>query len=540
MQTLALYLIVINIYLCKIQRKQGRTMKKKLIISKLILIGIILFSNYSYGQNTIINTYLKDRALFIHFNTTPSFSSELSDSKTQITFKFDKRIQADTNLNKLSSSIINKISLNNYDDNSILNIHLNSKRGFTHAILPYSNTLLINIIDWKNLTSDEDFYQTGLLGLDIIEAAKENFQNAVDGGNKKAAFFLAVQYLKEGKINSAEQLLLFSLKDTSPLFDSYACLSQVYTIKNNTFLSKKFKEIFSELTGLKNINSISISKIIETDTIFAEDMSYILKDSLNPEDFLIDLPNFEADSSKNEVLSAKNDSLIKTDALFKIENIFPVWMKFALWIFLAVVLLLSYFYLKWRQEQLKVLQKHQKETFSNELDSAKKSTKKKTIPKNLHRKIKGDNDIVNPYNKEQNAKKSELEAKDKNAVESFISGLRPPVANKDHINIPAQKKNDIDLDIPSLNKNKTGIGANVEMAMNIAQEQQRIREKNIKSIEKEQLNSSKEALEKIAKELGVDKGSIETKKALQDLNNDSDTFSKLADKFNAKKSNPKD
>jgi hypothetical protein len=509
-----------------------------------ILIGILVFSGYTYAQTKILSSHLNNSEISIKFDDIPKFTSELSDSKTQIIFNFASRVTPDSNLLKLSNGNINNINLDNYDKHSVLNIYLNEKRGYTNATLPYSNTLLIYTVDWANLASAEDFFHTALLGLDIPDVAKGDLLSSAEAGYNKAGFFLGQLFLKEGKLNSAEQAFLFSLKGDMPFADSYAALSLLYGKKGNDFLAKKYKKVFLELSGQAELKNVVIPNNGEQDSVVEATLAFIVKDSLNPEDFLIQ-EYVDAKEQSQGTEQAKQDSTKKTPDFLNMDEVFPVWMKFALWIFLATVLLISYFYLKWRQEQLKILQQKQEKLFSKELDNARKKTKKtaksktpqkkQTISPNMKKKIGGQNDIVNLYAKNQptvpNNEEQALKDNDVNAVENFIAGLRPPKEEKEKAKIPPRPKDDIELDLPNMKKQSSGIGANVEMAMNIAQEQQRIRDKNIQNMQKDELDRDREALNRIAKELGVDKGSLETKKALENLSQDSDTFSKLADKF---------
>ncbi len=522
----------------------------------------------AYSQINIEQAKIEGTELILQLNKHPRCTSELSDSKKKISIFFEEEVTGGNQLDSISET--GRFNSVEVQDN-ILTIYLNEKYGFTTAFFPYSRNLKISTLDWASLSTGDDHYHTGLLGIDILVAAKESFVYAVDAENKDAALMLGIILMKEGKVNSAEQYLLYSLQATTPTDDVFAALAQLYSIKGNRDYEKKFKKKFLDL-GYKELkyipvapkiehgnfvpdsNTMAIMDSLKSDSIILEFNESLLKYELSASTYLKGENKEKIDSAHNErfkeLLSFGDDSTSTEKGFSKIISSLPPWLEILIWILFAAASIVIYLYLKWRQDKMKTIKKMQDEAFKKEMSKAKTSEQKRAKKEsNKATKIYSEQEMQAEDFKRA-AKMAREKQKTASLAQSKVSTPIPAkpttkrggITQKDKVELEEMinKVRQAQTEQPSksqlLNhlKSKPELSADVEMALNMANEQKRMKQDQIKEISSQKLEDDGKNIDEKAKELGIDKASLETKKALDNLSEDSSYYAKLADKFGKK------
>ena len=131
---------------------------------------------------------------------------------------------------------------------------------------------------------------------------------------------------------------------------------------------------------------------------------------------------------------------------------------------------------------------------------------------------------VDEPKQEKNLAKTEsikFEEKQK-AIENIIEEIRSEQAEKEANTEPTENE--------PINKPKKTVSAKFEIAMNLVEEQRKIKQKNIEKLGKEFIIETSR-LNEIARSLGIEKGSLETRKAIENIEKDPEKMQKLLEKF---------
>ncbi len=480
----------------------------------------------------------------LYFKNRPTYETGLSNEKTRIIIDIPGCSVVDSARTKSSSGIIQDVYAMINKNNVQISVSLRDKRGYTTAYLPYSSALMVDVFSWNNITPAEDSYRTGLLGLEdsIYDRAKGDLTRAVMQGNADAAAILGIELLKEGKINSAEKNLAFAEIAKSAIPDLYAALSQIAKIRGNNSKYSLCSGKFHDLTGLQ-ARDIQIADIIEKDTICLEPVAHLkaLTDSINSLS-----PAIGAKDSANAALSKKllHDDSGKNSTG---HTLLPEWVKFLGYGLFAVLLLVLYYYMKWRSSRLELLSRagaqQAKSGPSRKSPPAGKKTKEAAKSNRMaleaYKKRGAILDTVikdEPQNaampKPPKATKPQAESEQKNRadIEALLQSLRTEAAAK-----KAKHEQAKEPELPARDETKRKpASAKLEMAMHMAEEQQKIKTAGISRLlsEKEMLSGSETT--ELAQKLGVEKGTIETKKSLETFASDSKKLADLAEKFKSK------
>ena len=566
----------------------------------LLLFSFIVFTANStavLAQTKIIDAKIDDSTLTIQFDNKPDYQARLSDSKKKVFLEFPYTLIGTHLLDSLvSTGRISAIKISEDDGKSKITLNLKNKYGYTTAYFPYTNRLKIFTVDWASITASEDFFYTGLLGMDIPNAAKESFSHAVDEGNNEAAMMMGIVLLTEGKPNSAEQYLLFSVNEDQIEPDAYGAMAQLYNVKSNPEYEKLFKEKFFG-TGYKNLQYLKLAPIIERGNFIPDTNTNIFLDSLISDSIILEfneslLPhrltmanylkgnkNGNLDSVHNErlkdVFAEENDSTNTQKGFAKLMSELPIWLEITLWILIAILSVVLYFYFKWRQKRILQINKVDKKVFNQEIELAqkrevnRKTAKKKKVTdiysnqqdgrskdletlvaqvrkaQEMEEKAKADDKSAVSQTYAQNqSSASEVNPANKSRIEALISEHRIAEEKKEKSIIeseektpaPSQENQERGEEMISQLKNIPGISADVEMAMNMAQEKSRLKKEQLKAMNENENQISEDVdIETQAKEMGIDEASLETKRALDNIAGDENYYKELARKFGKKK-----
>ncbi len=489
---------------------------------------------------------------FLQFDNYPiNYKSQLSEDKRRVTIDLPNAQSADTARNRQGSEDISEIYVQSEGRNLKVFISLKEAKGYTAVPLPYSRSVFVEVFNWERLTPAEDSYRTALLALedDIIAAAKPELIEAARGGVSEATLFLGLLLLAEGKINSALKNLEYAELMQVNLPDLYAALSQIYFIKKDDTKRAAYAEKFMNLTGAKSISFISIPLIIEQDTLITEDISHlIIKQEAS-------FSNAQLDTAINDRFS----NLFVDDSLKEAnKDIIPGIYNEVLTLIggaaLVVILLIVLLYLRWRNKQ--ILLNKDLNSMPKSKEKATKKTKQKPTEKTASeaesaptskegieaKKLLANRAYKKPEPQEKTSKEtSSLATKSKNdatksqsessktlednkkAIESLLQTIR---TSKDVVPEEVQATQQ-----PVKKEEKPkNVSAKIEIAMHLAEEQRRIKQKSIESLDNA-LSFEQNKLTEVAKKLGIEKGSLETKKAISSIENDSKALEKLKDKF---------
>jgi hypothetical protein len=533
---------------------------KRQIFSKyliLILLMIILIPDIS-AQTIVqrIDVSQPNRAI-IYCNEMPKkYTTELTADKKKITIHLNNA-SVDEKARQISGlGIMENVYVQSTNKNLDIYIILKDKRGFTVAPLPYSQALIVEVFEWNKLSSAEDNYRSGLLGMEdgVNKSARRYLESAVRAGDVNAAVFLGMIQLGEGKTNAAVENFHLALKGKTTINDVYAALSQVLYANNNQDKSKYYAEIFQKKTGLKTFPVINIPK--NQDEITPSE-PVALMELLN--DPILNDSSLNLTDTTGKIKS--NDSLAKSgqfDNLFKnskdsasaakegydktIPSLVPEWFsKILVFIGIFVILMtiiIAYAYMKWRKTQAEKI--IQKSTFGNDLRRASDRITPKPVQSEAIKAYKKsgailDKTIGNETTKEETKPIENLKDKniktddttqDKLDQDKLFAILSKVSENKvvetdDNRNIIIEEK-------------PKPVSAKLELAMHLREEQRKVKEQSIESLKTTKIPTDIKKLGEVAKSLGIEKGSIETRKALERFESDKNQLSEIEKKFQVK------
>ena len=514
----------------------------------------------------LINTFEINAAELISAKIEPL--NRLSLSLTNLDVKINNKLSADKkkitaempNLlnNKFKDTILfgeGIIKQVKFDKNSV-EIELKEVRGYTVAELPYTNEIVIEVFDWNKLSEGEEAYRMALLGLedDLIEVAKPDLLRAVKSDIADAGTFLGLILLKEGKINSAQKNFQFAELKGSIFAENYAALTQIYKIKKDTTNSKLYEEKYKEKTGNNNIPQIDLPEIIEKEEECLEPVSHL--------DEFLDKYKKEADTTDKQKEENSFQNILAKDTttkdIGKIDT-YKTIAKYAIAVVAAFALLLLYWYLKWRKKQLeKIEQKKvtQQKVNKKEADTTGKQKVKKNHKDNKNEKSNNEKQSFGtvidrtiaeevPYIQNiQTQKVAKTENKetetDKYSINEQDNNIRQQQTTLEYPSSPeerSQKANEL-LAIMQENIKKSETNnaktqkqlPTVELASRLADEQKRIKEKQLSDLP-EILELDENKINAISKKIGIEKSGLETRKTLNKIENDEEEISKLSKKF---------
>lgn len=497
-------------------------MLKKIILKILkryflILLVLILFaftnktkpSNYNlkYAEIKPLNR------VSLYFDSLPSnINSQLNEHKTSLSFIFQntKALQ----INPLrGEGIINSLEFFNHPSHLEIIIKINSPRGYTFVTLPTSQSLIIEVFEWKSLSIAEDNYRMGLLALsNNLSVAHKYFKNAFKEKISNAGFFLGMLFLRADLIDEAIQTLLEAEKLNCNIPDLYILLAQAFQLRNENIKSNEYRKKYFELTHLTNIHYLLIEPSLKDS---------ILKDIT--EDLIIN-----EESTKKNIDTAKDTTKITTQ-YNKIDSILSsnsketqVIEKILTYILLTIgflSLMLFTLYLKWKSEKRKISSAM---GFQNELQ---KQTTAVKVSKTLLEKV---------YQSQSQSKQTPPKppvVDSPNQINPEVKDLaKEIIASKQTFKKPYEEST-IEISKSTFKR----IPTKLEMAMQIQKEQQKLIKTKLENIERLPTDADPKKLIEKAKSLGLSKSSLYARQNITAIEKDKSLTQKLFEKFYYKK-----
>ncbi len=522
-------------------------MKKYILIAITILLAA---SNHLLAVSVVNYTIAPLNRVTIYFDKMPAtIEDSLSEDKHTLYINLGDVDFNPTQQFVIGEGIIKKIELIKKNKNTHLIISLTDKRGFTIAKLPYSVGLIVEFFDWKKLDSAEESYRLGLLSLidNYVEIAEPDLLKGTNGGIGDASFFLGSIHLNRGKINTALKLFHFADVKKTTINDNYAALSQIYNYKKQEPEAEKYANVYKNKTGFNSVPSILFPKIIETGD--QADLLPIIDSILNTKQDLVDsMPDdtTEIDTNKTEINDTTKTQ--KDESIWEAEKF--LLTKYAIGIAIALILFVVYLYLKWRNKQLRAIQEQQaktnkqtqnippqKENFNKIMEEKIKATN--TVPPKIEKKVPNPPPAKQPNNVKQKQVIKPPASKidySKNADE--LLNLIDKIKNEEEV-ITSDSILKAELHASNLNATKTHKpinkihNPNIDLASRLLQEQKKIKQEKLSNLSNiEKLTPDK--INEIAKKIGIDKGSLETKSNLDNLLKNESELNKLREKFGIK------
>lgn len=500
----------------------------KKIITILILFSV-LSVNKIVAQQQLKNIIIDEKErVFLYFKNYPIiYKSDLSEDKTKIIINLNNSTAADTVRLKQGKGKINDVYVQTQKNKISIFISMSEQVGYTAVPLPFSRSILVETFRWDKLSPIEDTLRQGLLALEdnIQDVARKFIFSASMQCNPLATFFMGLIFLQEGKINSALHYLRYAELNNVDIPDLYAAISQIYSLKNHPDSANKYSLIFQNKTGFSYTPKINIYNIVESDTIFLEPISH-LHLTLNAKSDTI-----KTTTDTSEI--AKKFEKIFTDTLKKEDEIPAIYNQILTYVggvILGIILLIVYLYLRWRQKQLQDIAKttKAKTTKKSHKTEEKKSpdTATQLIAAKTYAKQQKPSTPENKSNTEIQPETIQFKEKQE-ALTNIIQEIRSEQENKE------TKKQNEDLKTQKESEPTTKskpISAKIEIAMNLVEEQRKIKQKNIEQLGKT-IEIEMSRLTEIARSLGIEKGSLETRKAIENIQNDPEKLRNFLQKF---------
>lgn len=494
----------------------------KLIFIYFSIASFLLSTNLLFSQNIINSIQVSPLNRFkISFNNLPKvFSSQLSDDKQKIIIKINESFQVvDTVLS--FDGIIKQAAIIANSESCQITLDLGDRRGYTVTSLPYSNSLIVDVFQWNNLSKGEDKLRTSLIALEgnFKESAYNDLISAIKDTTKEAAVILGLNLIKESYLESAAKILEFAEKNLdTTIIELYAGLSDIYNQRNNLNRSNYYSKKYLQYSKDKKMVFLLSSYVNPEDSIFLNKLSFL--DSFKVET-KIDTNTIMAHDS---TLVKSNDSLLTSEN--KIDNSIIEYFLYALF---ALLILIVFFYVKWRNQRIQEIINAKKIKIPNNKseNKSKVSVENKPINKilaNIYKKQDEKKDDTEPESKPQ---KSEMEKINEQAEKT--KNLLDIVKKVQDENKIKQKTDIKNQEIEQ--KSQTQVPARVEIALNIAKEQKRIKEQSLDEFNSILLPTDIEKLNEISKKLGIEMGGFEIRKQIDKIMKSDKEMEELKYKF---------
>lgn len=447
----------------------------------------------------------------IHFDTIPlKYSSNLSDDKKRIYINVGNYTFKDNIKQKSGLGIINDIYLTKSDSGTVVNIRTKEKRGYTIVNYPFSSRLAVEVFSWENLTKEEEAYRTALLAFEdgIYTEALREFYFLSKKNYIPSVYFLGMIYLKSKNFSQAATAFRFVIQNDSNNIDALAG----YSVAAMNLGENNYQQYLNSFFAKCNCNNYINSEIIDfvPDSTFM-DVSHLV---LN----IADTSKVQNDSTSLANSELKIDSTKISKNQKNTINVLGELYTYLFYILGAIGILILYLYLKWRNQKSIKLKSKIKNEFTSELKTAQSGINSAQII-NAYKKqedIKTDNDSMKTVDEGSSNEKSSNIVSDEKIIklESIIENItgKPVSVIKNQATIP-------------------GVNAKLELAMHLADEQRKIKAQNIDALKTYLIPNDKKKLAEVSKKLGIEKGGLETKAALEKILKDKDKLKKLNDKF---------
>lgn len=549
-------------------------------ISYIIVLIIISFIN-SYSQEVVEKITINPmNRVNIYFNEIPKFTSILSNDKQKITIKIPASSFKNNIAELNGKGVVQKVISSKVGNDVIIEIFSGEKRGYNATPMPFSNSIQIELFKWDKLTPAEDAYRTALLALEskVTNEGINNLKKAIKLGDYNASGMLGIIQLQEGKSKEALENLTNAEKNNSNYPDVYGALSKYYKLSGNLDKSKYYLKIFNEKTGLNNVKDVSEDLKLNAQS---DEPKSQLQELMN-DDIKDSSENKSTNAAVNITDTAKPKSLVGLTNKDSSRGLLPDLSQNSFfpilgYILFGVSILIIFLYLTWRKKQMEQLESF---NLSNKklidpltLNNVKQTIKIKrtqtppptsTNPQragsiidktygklkpNKNNQYTKDNLAISPMPKE--VQSNIVEDAPNLQIEEFLRQYMPVKAQEEKDAEEAAKlPENIIKKILSRNKDvepKKTIeksndepkieepqDAKVSFAMHLADKQNEIKKQDIDSLSNLELKNDDD-LNEISQKLGIEKESIETKRNLENLEEDNELINLLSEKFKPKK-----
>ncbi|MBX3042628.1 MAG: hypothetical protein KIT33_00890 [Candidatus Kapabacteria bacterium] len=452
----------------------------------------------------------------IQFDTLPdNINSHLSDNKTLIKIELDA-VRYDEKLSQISGlGIISDVYLRNENGKTIVNIKTKDKRGYTVSKRAFTDRIFIDVFQWDMLSIEEENFRMGLLAYEdkILNEALRNFYQAAKNGVYESVFNLGNCYFETGYTYEAYKSYEFAYNFDSTNIDALAGLAVSLSKLGMNNESKYFSELFKMQTG-KDVSAVfSVSETLLDSNLL--DLSFLNKinfDSLNitTKDSITVL-----DSTFSDIEISLQDSTSHSEQSNSLFSDIKEYIYYALVIVGGTFIALIFYYFKWRRTQIESRSSKPVEKFEDKL----KEATAKVNPNILNNKYSSVSVNTKSDNKENENSNPENQS---GVINDYkINKLGDVIESITGKPAESYKKSE----------SQSNVNAKLQLAMHLAEEQRRIKTQNIESLNSTSIPNDKKKLSEISKKLGIEKGGLETKLAMEKLMKDKNLLKKLSEKF---------
>jgi len=452
----------------------------------------------------------------IYFDFLPeTYSSRLSDDKRTIYLELPKIEVVDSCRQIVSGGIIKSIQVQTYKDKSLITIMLKERRGYNAVVLPYSKAIMVEVFNWNELSPTDDKYRTGLLAYEdkIYSEASKELINAAKSKHANAFAFAGILLLKSGQVQSSINMLLTSIELDSDIQDKYAALYHAYLINDNPSEAENYLNRFKKLTGVvaPGIWDIDLSVDVDNSLIAMTDS---LRNVFASELEIAEAPEPDEES----IAQTPNDTTeIVTHQELSLSNYLFEILSF---IALAIFISLLYFYLKWRASRQKIISQQKSDVFAETLKTAEVKIKPSRVT-DIYKKNELNNTQPEIPNNQKNVDQELIKGVEQILKDAEEKKLHKPIADKEK---------------PTVAFKQSG-NPKVELAIHLIEEQRKIKTSALNSIKIDELPNEPDKLNEYAKKLGIEKGGLETKQAIERLISDEEHFKTISKKFRDENNN---
>lgn len=482
------------------------------ILIKIIFLVIIAFQSFecfaSVSTLNRINVRPLNRAI-IYFDVLPdAYSSKLSDDKRTIYIELPKIEVVDSCRQIVSGGIIKSVQVQTLKEKALITLMLKERRGYNAVILPYSKAIMVEVFNWNELTQADDKFRTSLLAYEdgIFSEALNDLLNVAKLKHANASVFAGMILLKNGQIQSAINLLKTATELNSDINDRYAALYHAYMILDNRIEAEKYLDEFKKNSGVAapGIWEINLSTDVDSSLI-------ALTDSLR-NSFTASVANLDTFNSEIEFPDEVTVDTLTTSQSNEFSMNSYLFELIAL-ISIAIFVSLLYFYLKWKNTRQKAISKQKSDAFAESLKTAE---------------VKGKPSKVTDLYKQNEQTKPEKTSNIKNEEnKEIIKGVEQILKDAEDKKF---QKTKVDKDKTLQNPKPKG-NPKVELAMHLIEEQRKIKSSVLSNIKTDEMPHDPEKLSEYAKKLGIERGGLETKQAIERLLSDEDYFKTISKKF---------
>jgi hypothetical protein len=455
----------------------------------------------------------------------------------------------------VGKGVIQDIYINQKENDLEVLCLVKDKRGFTTLRQEFSKSIILEIFRWDKLDQDETKYREGLFALNdhIYPTALKDLTKASEDGNIDAKAVLGLYYFKTDSLKQAAEYLTAAALEETSIPDTYAALTQILDYYGLRPASDKCMAKFGELTQQLSFERQAFT-IMEKDH---DEIQIIIQQFAD---------KFDVDNAKKDF--AVIDTAAKVEAVqdttkaeisdFSAEDYYKTFLpelsfSFVVYTIIVAAIMFAFFYFSyknWKKNKIAAKKKNSKRRKPPETKPAANIPAKQKVQAPPKQKVQAPaKQAVSAYAKQV---EEQLKKEDKTLVKPDAKKSAPTVEAK-----PAKAKNDTGIenfeeklqmiadqllrargDASQETSEETGkssklgsINARVDLAMHLQEQQKKARDKNIDLLKSTDIPDDQKKLMEVAKNMGLEVGSLETSKNISKVENDENMKKMLVDKF---------